>query len=130
MSTEALHTDPLTRQVQLMLLAVETKAKVSNSEEAGGGSVDRDWIRSVASRCPFVQLPLVRGLKRRVKDSVTLRNSLSKLQYVQLPFADLMTVFFFFIISASREDGGSRGIFSIFGNVMVDFFHALVGYFI
>ncbi|CBJ33418.1 conserved unknown protein [Ectocarpus siliculosus] len=43
--TEVLHTDPLTRQLMLMLLAVETKAKVSMPEERGGGSVNREWIR-------------------------------------------------------------------------------------
>ncbi|CAM9641327.1 unnamed protein product, partial [Sphacelaria rigidula] len=42
---EVLHQDPLTRQLQLMLLAVETKATVTMPQEGGGGSVDRDWIR-------------------------------------------------------------------------------------
>lgn len=44
-ATEAAHADPLTRQLMLMLLAVETKAKVSTPEEGGGGAVNRDWIR-------------------------------------------------------------------------------------
>lgn len=44
-ATEAIHTDPLTRQLMLMLLAVETKAKVSMPEERGGDSVNREWIR-------------------------------------------------------------------------------------
>lgn len=44
---EVHHTDPLTRQLQLCLLAVETKADVSKPEEGAGvgGSVNRDWIR-------------------------------------------------------------------------------------
>lgn len=43
-ATEALHTDPLTRQLMLMLMAVETKAKVSTPEEGGRG-VNREWIK-------------------------------------------------------------------------------------
>eukprot|EP00903_Cladosiphon_okamuranus_P016576 g15291.t1 len=43
-ATETLHTDPLTRQLMLMLMAVETKAKVSMPAEGGGG-VNRDWIK-------------------------------------------------------------------------------------
>lgn len=52
-ATEVMHTDPLTRQLQLMLLAVETKAKVSTPEEGGSSSVDRDWVRCVCAG-PFV----------------------------------------------------------------------------
>ena len=43
-ATEALHTDPLTRQLMLMLMAVETKAKISTPEEGGGG-VNREWVK-------------------------------------------------------------------------------------
>ncbi len=44
-AVEATHADPLTRQLMLMLLAVETKAKVSTPEEGGGGAVNREWIK-------------------------------------------------------------------------------------
>lgn len=45
-ATEVLHSDPLTRQLQLMLLAIQTNAKVTIPPKEGGGTpVDREWIK-------------------------------------------------------------------------------------